>query len=176
MDDSVITLIWLAVGLLLMAAELFLPGLVVVFLGVSAVVVALLRWVGLVTDLPMSFLAWMVISIALVVGLRGAVRRWFPPEESKGETDEDLAAFGTVVDVVEDCHEADDEAPTGRIRFQGSTWPAMSASGVVKKGQRAKLVYRQNLTWVVEPVELPLLDEGDGDAVPTRSDVDKAAG
>ena len=176
MDADLVTLLWLAAGLLLMATELFVPGLVVVFLGISAVAVAILRWVGLVSDLPLSFLVWMVTSILMVVGLRGVVRRWFPPDESKGETDEELAAFGSIVDVMEDCHEASEESAIGRIRFQGSTWPAVTASGIVKRGQRAKLVYRQNLTWVVEPIEAPELEAAAGEKVPAASDVDKATG
>lgn len=164
--ELILTLVWLATGLLLMASELFLPGMVTVFLGASAVAVAILRFVGVVSDLPMSFLAWMVLSIVSVVGLRGALRRYFPPDESRGQTDEDLAAFGAIVDVVEDCGEGDSEAPSGRIRFQGSTWPAMSASGVVKRGQKARLVYRENLTWVVEPLGSPLLEASWDEPVP----------
>ena len=156
-QESIFTLIWLAMGILLVASELFLPGMVAVFLGAAAMAVSLLRWAGMLSGWSESFFAWMLLSISMVIGLRGVVQRWFRPEESRNNTDEDLAAFGQVVEVVEDCHENEDAPPTGRIRFQGSTWPAFSAQGTVPKGERARLVYRDNLTWVIEAVDEKLL-------------------
>lgn len=158
-QESVFTLIWLAMGILLVASELFLPGLVAVFLGAAAMAVSLLRWAGVLSGWSESFFAWMLLSIFMVFGLRSVVQRWFRPEESRNNTDEDLAAFGQIVEVVEECHENEDAPPTGRIRFQGSTWPAFSAQGTVPRGARARLVYRDNLTWVIEAVEEKLLSD-----------------
>lgn len=165
-EESMVTLLWLAMGILLMASELFLPGMVAVFLGAAASVVALLRWVGAIEGWSESFFAWTVLSFFMVLGLRSIVQRWFRPEESRVNTDEDIAAYGQLVEVVEDCHESDDAPPTGRIRFQGSTWPAFSTQGIVTKGARARLVYRDNLTWAIEAVEAALLEPAlDTDAI-----------
>lgn len=165
MDSDIITLIWLAVGLLLIAFELFVPGLVVVFAGLGALAVAILRWVGVIEGLPASFITWMVSSVVMVLALRGTLRRWFPAEESRHVDNEDLDLFGKVVDVLEDVSEAAPGVePSGRVRFGGTTWPAATAEGRIQKGAKARLVYRDSLAWVVEPV--PELDEGERDAVP----------
>jgi membrane protein implicated in regulation of membrane protease activity len=90
------------------------------------------------------------------VALRGTLKRFFPPETSTKQGDEDVAAFGQLVEVTEDVVEVGQEPVTGRVRFQGTSWPAVAANGTIQKGQRARLVYRENLAWVVEPVdELP---------------------
>lgn len=168
--DAWITLIWFVTGLALVGAEFLLPGMVSVFLGASALLVALLRELGLVSGLPASLALWMVTSVGLVLGLRGTVRRYFKPEESVGDIDESRAAFGSEVEVIETCREDEGGPPAGRIRFQGSSWPAVSTQGTLHPGERARLVYRDNLTWVVEPVErtaLPAsLDEGGAGVVP----------
>lgn len=168
MSGDVITLIFLAVGLLLIAFELFVPGLVVVFAGLGAIAVAILRWVGVVEGLPASFITWMVSSVVMVLALRGTLRRWFPPEESRHVDNEELDLFGKVVDVLEDVGELSPGVePSGRVRFGGTTWPAVVAEGKIEKGAKARLVYRDSLAWVVEPV--PALDEGAAELVPNAA-------
>lgn len=169
MDSDVITLIWLAVGLLLVGFELLVPGFVVVFAGLGALAVALLRYVGLVEGLPASFIAWLVSSVVMVFAFRSTLRRWFPPEESRTEENEAVDAYGRVVDVLEDVNESSAEAPlVGRVRFGGTDWPAVTAEGTIRKGAKARLVYRDNLAWVVEPV--PALEEGTEATEPPNDD------
>ncbi len=170
MDSDVITLIWLAVGLLLIAFELFVPGLVVVFAGLGALAVAILRFVGVIEGLPASFIAWLISSVVMVLALRSSLKRWFPAEESRHVENEDLDAFGKVVDVLEEVSESGAGLEVkGRVRFGGTTWPAVTPEGSIPKGAKAKLVYRDSLAWVVEP--LRELDEGER-AVETRDAVD----
>lgn len=165
MSGDTITLIFLAVGLLLVAAELLIPGFVVIFAGLGALAVALLRWVGVIEGLPASFITWMVSSVLMVFALRGSLKRWFPPEESRHVDNEELDLFGRVVDVLEEVREATaDGEPTGRVRFGGTTWPAVTAEGTIPKGAKARLVYRDSLAWVVEPA--PALEEGKAESVP----------
>lgn len=165
MSGDTITLIFLAVGLLLTAAELFLPGFVVIFAGLGAIAVAILRWVGVVEGLPASFVAWMVSSVVMVLALRSSLKRWFPPEESRHVDNEDLDLYGRVVDVLEEVGEASDGGePRGRVRFGGTTWPAVTAEGSIAKGAKARLLYRDGLAWVVEAA--PALEEGTAELVP----------
>ena len=153
--------IFLVGGLLLVGSELIATSLVGVFLGVAALLVAGLRAVGIVDSVPLSFLAWAVISLALTVPLRPLARKWFTAGDVKRDTSDpetDREATGQLVEVVEAIS---DEADTGRIRFQGTTWQARSTEGRIAAGQQAQLVYRDNLVWIVEPVvpaELPARD------------------
>jgi membrane protein implicated in regulation of membrane protease activity len=57
MSPDTITWLWLLGGIILLASELLLPGLVAMFLGLGALVVALLRWLGLIDSLAYSFTA-----------------------------------------------------------------------------------------------------------------------
>jgi membrane protein implicated in regulation of membrane protease activity len=143
---------WIIFGAVLMLLEILLPGLVVVFLGLGAWVVALALKLGWVEGWMMAGTLWFISSLVLIIGLRGLITRFLPGDTDKGsELDEDLDAFGKVVEVVE---EVSPENEDGRIRFQGSSWPAVSEDGSIPAGNRAKIIARQNLVWVVEPAEL----------------------
>lgn len=149
---DVVTWIWLGVGLLLIAAELALPGLVVVFLGLAALLVGGLRAVGLVEGLPASMGVWVLSSGALTLGLRGVLRRYLPAEASRAQTDQALLDFGSRVEVVEAC---DDAGLEGRVRYQGTTWPAQALEGRIPVGAAARLVAQApgGIGWIVEACE-----------------------
>jgi inner membrane protein len=150
MDPEIITYIWFAIGLLLCAAEFLLPGLVVVFMGLASIAVGILRWVGLVEGLPESFFTWMITSVLMVLVFRKAAMKWFPAESQDDRFNEDADAFGKLVDVIDEIHEGHNR---GRIRFQGTSWPATCVNGSIPAGQKARIVYRNNLDWVVEAAD-----------------------
>lgn len=155
MEDT-ITWAWLIAGIVLLVTELFLPGLVVSFLGLAAILVACFRWLGFLSGWIDSFGAWFITSIVLLMGVRTLVLRWFPGESSYQATDEDLEAIGSVVEVVDTIEGRDQEG--GRIRYMGTSWPAKTKGEFpIPAGKKAKLLYRENLIWVVEPyVELEI--------------------
>lgn len=130
-------------------SEIFVPGGVVIFLGSSALAVAGLRALGIIESLPVSFAAWFGLSLASIVGLRGLIKRYLPSERLFQATDEDIEAFGSVVEIAAEVDEASDQ---GRIRFQGTTWAARSVRGTLPAGTPCRIVHRDNLVWVVEPL------------------------
>ncbi len=155
MSSDWMTMAWLIGGALLVLAELVLPGLVALFLGLAAILVAGLRWLGLVESLPATLASWMGLSVALTFGLRRWMMRLMPGERRRSVTDEGVQALGTIVEVTEAVSE---DHTRGRIRYQGTTWPAQSTNGALPKGAKAQLVVRREMVWWVEP--LPTLGDG----------------
>ena len=142
-----------------MASELIVPSLFTVFLGVAALMTAALRGVGVVEGVPTSFLVWSFISLGLVIPFRPLLQKWIPGGKSvvkndRTDIEHDRDSMGEVVEIVDDVS---DDHDTGRIRFQGTTWQARTTVGVLKKGDKAQLVYREGSVWIIEPV-------GDGSA------------
>jgi len=138
---------WIILGVALMLAELLVPGLVVLFFGVAALGVGGLVALGLIQTWTTAVGAWAVGSLALVLGLRSGAKRLLPGESDRASTDEDVEAYGEVVDVVE----AVGPIESGRIRFRGVTWAAQTVEGTIPAGARARIVARDNLVWIVEP-------------------------
>jgi membrane protein implicated in regulation of membrane protease activity len=161
---DIVTLVFLIGGVGLMLAELALPGLVSIFIGAGAVLTAALRFLGVVDGIPESMIVWMISSVVMVIALRNTAKKYFPADESRGEIDEDLEAFGEVVDIVEEVPEFGEDVEPGRIRFDGTTWPAYSTGGALPVGGQGRLVYRKNLAWFIEPANT--LADGEEEPVP----------
>ncbi len=152
MDGETITWIFLAGGILLMLLETMVPGGVSLFLGISGLITGGLRWFGILSDPATSLLVWLFTSIALILLMRPLFMKYWGGETSYKLADEDLEAMDQVVEVTETVNALDDN---GRIRFQGISWQARTLEGKVEAGEKAVIKYRDNVTWIIEP-----LDEG----------------
>ncbi|MBK6689793.1 MAG: NfeD family protein [Deltaproteobacteria bacterium] len=148
--------VWFGLGALLLVAELVMPGLVVVFLGAAALLVAGLLGLGVIDSLVASVIAWMGLSVGLTLSLRSFLVKRLPSESRRALTEEAIQSFGAEVQVLELINENDS---TDRIRYQGTTWPAISTHGEIRPGEMARLVARQNLAWLVERVPEALAEK-----------------
>jgi membrane protein implicated in regulation of membrane protease activity len=161
LDPTLVTWLFFVGGLVLMLLETLVPGGVSFFLGIGGLTVAALRAVGILVDPLTALVAWVFVSTGLTLALRPVAMRYFGGDTSVGITNEDAEAIGNVVTVVEPVGE--DEA--GRIRFRGATWDARSIEGRLPEGAHAQLLYRDNLTWIVEPTDHADLDQELADAI-----------
>jgi membrane protein implicated in regulation of membrane protease activity len=163
MDDQLLTWMWLLGGLVLALGELAIPGMVVVFLGSAAMLVGLLRYLGVVESLGVSLAVWMAGSVGLLLGVRRSVMRFFPSSSQYNPHRPDLDALGQLVEVLEDVPA---EGKPGRIRYEGTTWDALSEGEPIKAGSKARLVLRDNLVWRVEPLRADELEEAEQALLP----------
>jgi membrane protein implicated in regulation of membrane protease activity len=143
--------IWIVLGAALIVLELIVPGAVLVFLGTGAMLVAFLIWLGLIQTWVASVTTWFIVSLVLLLVLRSFFQRFISGDTERQSTDEDLDAYGEVVDVVE----AIGPDKEGRIRYRGTTWQATCYDHTLEAGSKAQIVYRESLVWIVEP-ENPL--------------------
>jgi inner membrane protein len=140
---------WVIFGGVLIVAEFIVPGLVSVFLGMGAFVVAGLIHYGYINNVSHQILAWIISSLLFIFTLRFLVMYYYPSDTFKGNTDEDSQVFGERVLVVKDI--AKDEP--GRVKHSDSTWPAVCENGeAIKVGEMVEIVSRDNLTWVVRKI------------------------
>lgn len=150
MNDGIITWIFAGGGLLLMILEVFMPSGVVFFLGLAGLFTALLRFIGLLHASGFSVIVWLILSVGLTVVFRPFLNKFWGGQSFFKLADEDYEAMDQIVEVVEPVNELDNN---GRIRFRGSSWQARAAEGSISAGTKAKIKYRDNLTWVVEPLD-----------------------
>ena len=142
---------WIVGGGLLVALEVVVPGMVLGFLGASALSIALFIWLGWIDTWISALTGFFILSLVMLVGLRGLFQRYIGGDVERQSPDEELDAFGTIVEVVETI--APDKP--GRVRFRGATWEANCYDHTIEAGRKATLVYRDNLVWVVEPSYSP---------------------
>ena len=150
MDAELLTWIFLGGGTFLMLLETFIPGGVSFFLGLSGLFVGLLRFLGFLLNPGLSIAVWLISSIVLVLAFRPLLKRYWGGESSFKLADEDYEAMDQIVQVTEPVNAFDN---SGRIRYQGISWQARSDQGEIKAGSKARIKYRDNLTWVIEPLD-----------------------
>ncbi|NGP87842.1 NfeD family protein [Fodinibius halophilus] len=150
MDAETLTMVFFIGGIVLMIIETIIPGGVSFFLGVSGLIVGALRWFGILDDPTTSIITWLFTSVALILAMRPLLMKYWGGDSSYKLADEDVEAMDEVVEVIEPVN-ADDNS--GRIRFQGISWKAQTLEGEISAGQKAKIRYRNNVTWIVEPVD-----------------------
>ncbi|MDX2272746.1 MAG: NfeD family protein [Cyanobacteriota bacterium] len=130
---------WLVLGLGLVAAELFLPGLVAGSIGLAALIAAGLAFWGVPTLL--QFLTWIVLS----TGFTFLTRRLVPRESPHLEESRDARALNGIP-----------AGQIGRVAYLGSTWNAKCGIPQVEIDPQQELyvLERKGNTLIVIPSKL----------------------
>ncbi|MCE9687596.1 NfeD family protein [Shewanella sp. AS16] len=146
--DSVMT--WAALGAVLMLAELILPGGIVVLLGAACILVAGALGLGLVTGLAQSLTLWFIASIVLLLAFRQLTQKLVGGDAHVGNTDEELDIFNQLALVKEAIGPGE---KSGRVEFHGVEWPALGDGSEIPVGASVRVICRENIALVVEPVQ-----------------------
>lgn len=109
---------WVILGLLLMAGEILTPGgFYILFFGVGAVVVGLLKLAGLATTLPVEGLIFVAVSVAGLAVFRKPLLKRFrdltpemPVDQLTNETAQALEPIAA--------------GALGKVELRGATWTA----------------------------------------------------
>ncbi|MEO0415034.1 MAG: NfeD family protein [Verrucomicrobiota bacterium] len=137
--------IWFLIGLGLILAEFAVPGVVLVFFGVAAWIVAIFDWIG-VDSLTVQLLIFSISSVLLLFVARRYVKSWFRGDEKGGGADLESEFVGKVVTVVAPIAAND----YGKVELKGAQWKAFSTAAL-KAGDLAQVTQRDGLCLHVEP-------------------------
>lgn len=137
--------LWLLLGIVLVFSEFAVPGLVIVFFGIGALVTALAVWVA--DPAPVWQIA--VFALASVASLlagrryfRGLLhgqtfRRATSTDDIETESDALIGATGTVTDAIR-------PPVSGRVAVRGSDWSA-TADEPLERGTTVRVVSRDSI-------------------------------
>ncbi len=139
---------WTIVAFILMVAEFIIPGGIVFFLGVACLIVAGALVLGLVSTWMNALTLFFISSLALILSLRSFFARFASGDYTKANTDEILDDLDELVEVVEAIGPGDS---VGRIQYRGTVWRALGDGSKINKGSMARIVARDNTTYIVEP-------------------------
>jgi membrane protein implicated in regulation of membrane protease activity len=135
--------LWIIAGLAMVVLEMVVPGLIIIWFGIGAVVAGLVAL--LIPNPYVQFGVFAVVSGVLVVFSQRIARRITKPEPEPVGANRMSDAVGLVI--------ADIAPPaTGRVKVMGEEWRAESA-GPIAAGTRVKVREVSGTRLVVEPVE-----------------------
>lgn len=119
-------ILWVILGVILIIAEIFTPGFVLLWFGLGAIVAALAALAGV--GYPLQFLLFFVVSIALTAASRTIFTKYLMRESGAGGSYKSGADSlpGQVGTVVTSSQGALSE---GAVKVYGSTWTAYPAEG-----------------------------------------------
>lgn len=138
---------WLAVGLVLMIAEVVTPGFILFFFGLSAVLVGLLSFIpAIAVSGTLQLLLFAVLSVATLMLLRRQMKALFTGRSRNGQPEIDDALVGRHAVVTERIAAPRD----GKVEVNGVLWSA-TAGEAIEAGAPVEVVGREGLTLRVRP-------------------------
>jgi membrane protein implicated in regulation of membrane protease activity len=149
-EGSQSELYWFLLGLVLMIAELVLPGFVIVFFGIGAWIAALCVFLGITQNVNAQLVVFIGSSLLTLALFRKKGEKYFT-----GKVSRKMADVSALDDVKgEQAVVIEDIVPStlsGRVEFHGTSWKA-AADHEIKKGTTVEILARENLTLKVKPI------------------------
>ena len=137
---------WIVLGLILAAIELATPGgFFVIFFGVAAVTVGILRLAGILTE---PWLQWLAFSVLAVL----ALRLFRQPLLARLRRSEPLHAVDSLVGETAVATVAIEPGGLGRVQMRGSTWDGCNVgTRTISPTERCRVVAVDGLRLDVAP-------------------------
>lgn len=143
-------LLWFFFGLVLLLAELIIPGFVIVFFGVGAWIISLLLWLGLPISFASQLFIFLITSVILLVVFRKFGKDYFKGKVTKPDAEhafDDVRGEKAIV-----ISEIIPNSVNGKVEFHGTVWNAVSDVSI-GKGASVEVVEQDNLTLKVKPIK-----------------------
>jgi len=150
--ESYLWIVWAILGAVLVIAEIFTTGFVLLWFGIGAFAAGLAGLLG-VNSIIAQFLIFAIVSIALTAASRTIFVNYFSREKSGGDLKSGAESLpGKIGTVVSSSRGAMHE---GAVKVFGSTWTAYPAEGeeTLEAGDRVEVVRIQGASIYVKRIE-----------------------
>ncbi len=136
--------LWTLLGLLFIGAEMAVTGFVVFFFGVGALTTGILSAVvpGLSGNYILQGILWIVSTVLSFGFFRKKFTKIFKGTVLNRENDRDVGQSAVVIEAI------GPDKP-GRVRYQGTSWKAVSYTETFDPGEKVDIIKEDNLTFVV---------------------------
>jgi membrane protein implicated in regulation of membrane protease activity len=141
--------VWAFIGLFLLIMEVFMPGLIVFFFGLGALIVAIACAVWHI-EINTQLILFIVTSVVLLIALRRWLKGVFMGFTSNSQDSEKNTQdfVGKKVIVIQ----AISPVAPGMVELNGTNWNA-AAQTAIAVGAVVEIVGNDNLTLLVKPVK-----------------------
>lgn len=150
--DNLIWILWCVLGAVLIIAEIFTSGFVLLWFGIGALAAAFAALIG-IDSLALQFLIFAGVSIGLTAASRTIFVKYMTREDTREQLRTGVEALpGKVGTVVSSSRGALQE---GAVKVFGSTWTAYPADGEqpLEAGERVRVESIQGASIYVRRVD-----------------------
>ena len=141
---------WIVLAILYACAEIFVPGGILLNLGIASLLVAIGVQQQLLDTWTLTLTTWFILASSLLFVLYFVTERFFSGDYTVDNIYEELDIYGKEVEVTEKIGPG---THAGRVEFQGTSWTALSDGSELNKGSYASIVCKENISLVVEPIK-----------------------
>lgn len=147
--ENLIWIIWLVIAVVLILAEAFTMGFVLLWFGIGALAAAALAFAGF--GFAWQFAAFAVVSVALTAMSRTIVSRYLAGNheaQAKMGVESLPGRIGTVTEASRGA------LGEGAVKVYGSTWTAFPLDDTIelKEGEKVEIAYVEGASLYVRPV------------------------
>ena len=131
-------ILWVILGVILIVAEVFTTGFVMLWFGIGALAAAIAGWMG-IDSLAIQFLIFAGVSVSLTAASRTIFVNYFSREKTGDSLRSGVDSLpGKIGTVVSSSRGAMNE---GAVKVFGSTWTAYPAAGEepLEAGERVQV-------------------------------------
>jgi len=141
--------IWFIVGFVLILLEFGIPGLITLFFGIGAWIVAILcLFIDMSIDIQL--IIFIIVSVISLIFLRKHFKKLY-----RGKMDKSKFGPDELEEFIGHKAKATNEiAPNhpGKVEFHGTQWSAES-NEEIKKGEIVEIIEKNNLTFIVKSLK-----------------------
>ncbi len=140
--------LWILSGIVLIILEFFVPGVLIAFFGTGAIITGIASLLLEISPTQQIFI-WLVSSLLTILIGGKFLKNIFPSSEAF-EPPSSIDFYGKEAKVLRKILT---DKKGGRIRFEGTEWDAISMGKPIQKGNKVRILSRNNLTFVVEEIK-----------------------
>jgi membrane protein implicated in regulation of membrane protease activity len=147
MDFILLFETWIILALILACAEFFIPGGILINLGIASFFVAFGVKFGWLDTWIFTLTVWFMLASALLFIVYFFTDKFLTDEKRVDNVYEEVDIYGKDVLVTEKIGPG---TQAGRVEFQGTTWTALSDGSEITAGSHATIVCKENISLIVE--------------------------
>ena len=141
-------LYWIIMGIILLIMEFFIPGFIIFFFGIGAIVTGVLAYLHIVNSFSVQLFVFLCTSILTLILLRKTLKTTFLGKNFDKSEKYSNIEIGREVEVVNNIS----PHKPGTVKYQGSLWSAKSETEL-KKGEIVKIKDYDGITLIVEKIK-----------------------
>lgn len=137
-------IVWFILGIIFFVCEMVMPGFVIFFFGVGAIITSLVLLV-FPLELNAQLVVFLVTSLGCLFALRKYIQRIFLGNKHENEVDAAFTSDGDQAVVIE----AIVPPSKGKVKYSGANWTA-TASVPIEEGEVVRILSQDGLLMTVE--------------------------
>ncbi len=142
--------IWIILAIIFSLAEIFVPGGILLNLGLSSLLIALGVQQKILDTWVITLTAWFFVASMMLFLVYYLTDKYFKGDQTIANSHEEVDVYGTEVNVIAQIGPGN---AAGRIQFQGTTWSALGDGTLIQVGEKASIICKENISYIVEPVK-----------------------